>query len=154
MVDRPEGGAYASVPILFKSGEAEPFDVVRGGKYRAPGGELETETGPLAGVEGTGALSSIRPRVIALIQAEKDAEKAAALLKRYLLDHRAEYHKKYKEVLAKAQKGDKPSMKELQLFLNDMDLQSQPQIARLIADPASSSTANEAMLVWWGLFAL
>lgn len=154
MVDRPEGGAHVSVPVLFKSGAAELFDVVRGGKYRAPGGEVEPETGPLAGIQGTGELSSIRPQVITLVQAEKDAEKAAALLKRHLLDHRADYQKKYKEVFAKAQKGDKPSMKELQLFLNDMDLQSQPDIARLIADPVSAGTANEAMLVWWGLFAL
>ena len=54
--------------------------------------------------------------MIALVKAEKDPEKAATLLKRHLLDNRAAYHKKYKEVFAKSQKGDKPSMKELQLF--------------------------------------
>ena len=103
-------------------------------------------------IAGTGELSSIRPRVIAMVKAEKDPEKAATLLKRHLLDHRAAYHTKYKEVFAKSQKGDKPSMKELQLFLNDMDLQAQPDIARLVTDPASTSTANEAMLIWWELF--
>jgi hypothetical protein len=153
MVDRPDSGNYVSVPVLFKSGGDEPFDVVQGAKYKAPGGEAAADEGPLQGVPGTGELSSIRPRVIALVKAEKDPEKAAMLLKRHLLDHRTAYHQKYKELFAKSQKGDKPSMKELQLFLNDMDLQAQPDIARLIADPASSGTAGEAMLLWWDLFA-
>ncbi|MBN2024414.1 MAG: M23 family metallopeptidase [Pirellulales bacterium] len=153
MVDVPQGGQYVSVPILFKSGEDEPFDVVTGGKYTAPGGKPAAEEGPLEGVEGTGELSSIRPRLVALVRAEKDPRKAAALLKRHLLDHRAAYHKKYKELFAKSQKGDKPSMKELQLFLDDMDLQAQPDIARLIVNPASASTAQEALLIWWELFA-
>lgn len=153
MVERPEGGRYVSVPVLFKSGGGEPFDIVHGGKYKAPGGTAAADEGPLQGVKGTGELSSIRPRVIALVKAEKDPEKAATLLKRHLLDNRAAYHEKYKAAFAKSQKGDKPSMKELQLFLNDMDLQAQPDIARLIADPASAGTANEAMLIWWELFA-
>lgn len=153
MVDRLEDGRYVSVPILFKSGSDEPFDIVHGGKYKAPGGKAEADSGPLQGVEGTGELSPIRPRVLALVRGEKDPEKAAALLKRHLLDNRAAYHKKYKEVFARSQKGDKRSMKELQAFLNDMDLQAQPEIARLITDPASSGTANEAMLIWWDLFA-
>ena len=34
-----------------------------------------------------------------------------------------------------------------------MDLHAQPDVARLIVDPASASTANEAMLIWWELFA-
>lgn len=154
MVEALVNGAYVSVPVLYKSGTDEPFDIVPGGKYKAPGGKPEADEGPLQGVKGTGELSSIRPRLIALVKAEKDPEKAAALLKRHLLDNRSAYHKKYKEVFAKAQKGDKPSMKELQLFLNDMDLQGQPDVARLIANPASAATANEAMLVWWALFAM
>lgn len=152
LVDRPEGDRYVSVPVLFKSGEAEPFDIVAGGKYKAPGAKAAADEGPLQGIEGTGELSSIRPRLIALVQAEKNPEKAAFLLKRHLLDNRAAYRQKYKELLAKSQKGDKPSMKELQLFLNGMDLQSQPVIARLIIDPVSANTANEALLVWWELF--
>ncbi len=152
VVDRPEGGQYVTVPVLFKSGADEPYDIVHGGKYKAPGGKAAAEEGPLQGIRGTGELSSIRPRLIALVRAEKDSEKAATLLKRHLLDNRATYHAKYKEILAKSQKGDKPSMKELQLFLNDMDLHSHPDIARLITDPASANTANEAMLVWWELF--
>lgn len=152
MVDRLEDGKYVSVPTLFKSGTDEPFDIVHGGKYVAPGGKAKPDEGPLRGVEGTGELSSIRPRLIALIKAEKDPEKAAALLKRHLLDNRASYHKKYKEVFAKSQKGDKPSMKELELFLNAMDLHSQPDIARLVTAPASASTANEALLIWWQLY--
>ncbi|NLS97800.1 MAG: M23 family metallopeptidase [Planctomycetaceae bacterium] len=151
-VEAPAGGQHATVPVLFKSGTGEPFDIVRGGKYLAPGGERPPDDGPLQGVEGTGRLSSIRPRLIALVAAERDPEKAAALLKRHLLDHRAAYREEYKETLAKSQKGDKASMKELQLFLNDMDLHAQPDIARLLVDPASESTANEAMLVWWELF--
>lgn len=152
MVDVPHGDRYVSVPTLFKSGEAEPYDIVHGGKYKAPGAKPEADEGPLQGIEGTGELASIRPRLIALVQAEKDAEKAAFLLKRHLLDNRAAYRQKYKELLAKSQKGDKPSMKELQLFLNGMDLHSQPVVARLIVDPASANTANEALLVWWELF--
>lgn len=147
-------GAYVSVPVLFKSGTADPFDIVHGGKYKAPGGKAEEDEGPLQGVQGTGELSSIRPRLIAIVKAEKDPERAAALLKRHLLDNRAAYHKKYKETFAKARKGDKPSMKELQVFLGDMDLQAQPDIARLITNPASAPTTNEAMLIWWALFAL
>lgn len=154
VVDRPDGGRYVSVPVLFKSGSDEPFDIVHGGKYLAPGGKAAKEEGPLQGIAGTGELSSIRPRLVQLVKAEKDPEKAATLLKRHLLDHRAEYHAKYKQAFAKGQKGDKPSMKELQLFLNDMDLQTQPEIARLVTDPGSAGTANEAMLIWWGLFSL
>lgn len=75
-------------------------------------------------------------------------------LKRHLLDNRSAYHAKYKEVFARAQKGDKSAMTELQSFLDDMDLQAQPDVARLIINPASAGTANEAMLIWWGLFAL
>lgn len=152
VVDRPEDGKHVSVPTLFKSGSDEPFDIVHGGKYKAPGGKAEADEGPLQGVKGTGELSSIRPRVIALVKGEKDPEKAAALLKRHLLDNRETYHKKYKEAFAKSQKGDKASMKELQLFLNDMDLQAQPDVARLIADPDAAGTANEAMLIWWQLY--
>jgi hypothetical protein len=37
---------------------------------------------------------------------------------------------------------------------NDMDLQAAPEIARLISDPASSNTANEAMQIWWALYSL
>ncbi|MBN1909248.1 MAG: peptidoglycan DD-metalloendopeptidase family protein [Pirellulales bacterium] len=156
-VDRPENGKYASVPTLFKSGTDEPFDVVRGGKYTAPGGKDPSERtladkGPLQGVKGTGELSSIRPRMIAMVRAEKDPQKAATLLKRHLLDHRAEYHKKYKDTFAKSRTGDKPSMKELGLFLDDMDLQSQPDVARLLVDPASANTANEALMIWWELY--
>lgn len=154
MVDRPEGGVYASVPVLFRSGDDKPFDIVHGGKYKAPDGKSPADEGPLQGVKGTGELASIRPRLVAIVKGEKDAERAASLLKRHLLDHRAEYHKAYRATFAKAQKGDKASMKELQVFLNGMDLQSQPEIAHLIADPASANTANEAMLVWWELFAL
>lgn len=154
LVDTLENGRYVSVPVLFKSGDAEPYDIVHGGKYQAPGGEPLAEEGPLQGVQGTGELSSIRPRLIALVKSEKDPGKAAILLKRHLLDNRAAYRKTYKKVFAKSQNGDKPSMKELQLFLNDMDLHAQPDIARLLADPASAGTANEAMLVWWELFAL
>jgi hypothetical protein len=152
VVDRPEGGKYVSVPVLFKSDSDEPFDIVHGAKYKAPGGEAAVDKGPLQGVKGTGELSSIRPRVIALVKAEKDPKKAAALLKRHLLDNRATYRQKYKTALARSQKGDKPSMKELQLFLNDMDLHAQPDVARLTIDPASAGTANEAMLIWWELF--
>jgi len=153
IVDQPEGGKYVSVPVLFKSGDDKPFDIVHGGKYKAPGGKAAPEEGPLQGIEGTGKLSSIRPRLIALVKSEKDPEKAAALLKRHLLDNRAAYHAEYKAAFAASQKGDKRSMKELQLFLNDMDLHAQPDIARLIIDPASANTANEAMLIWWELFA-
>jgi murein DD-endopeptidase MepM/ murein hydrolase activator NlpD len=152
MVDRLENGKYVSVPVLFKSGADEPFDIVHGGKYKAPGGKALADEGPLQGIEGTGELSSIRPKVIELVKAEKNPEKAARLLKRHLLDNRAAYHEKYKMVFAKSQKGDKPSMKELELFLNGMDLHAQPDIARLLVDPASASTANEAMLIWWELF--
>lgn len=152
-VDWPEGGRYLSIPVLFKSGNETPFDIVRGGKYRAPGGKAAAEHGPLRDVAGTDELSSIRPELIALVREESDAERAAVRLKRHLLDHRAAYHAEYKEVFARSQNGDKPSMKELQLFLNDMDLHSQPDIARLLIDPASANTANEAMLIWWELFA-
>ena len=155
MVDQPQDGRYVSVPVLFKSGSDTPFDIVHGGKYKAPGGKEELkDEGPLQGVKGTGELSSIRSTLIALVQKESDPEKAAALLKRHLLDNRVAYKKKYKEVFARSQKGDKPSMKELQLFLNGMDLHSQPEIARLVVDPASAGTANEALLIWWSLFSL
>jgi murein DD-endopeptidase MepM/ murein hydrolase activator NlpD len=154
MVEQFKNGRYVSAPVLFKSGTGEPFDIVHGGKYTAPGEKAEADEGPLQGIEGTGELSSIRPRLIAMIRGEKDPEKAAFLLKRHLLDNRAAYHKTYKEVFAKSQKGDKSSRKELQLFLNDMDLHSQPDVARLVANPASAGAANEALLVWWELFAL
>ena len=152
LVERLDGSAYVSAPTLFKSGADKPFDVVHGGKYTAPGGKATPDEGPLQNVKGTGELSSIRRRLVAMVRAEKDPETAARLLKRHLLDNRAAYHKTYKEVLARSQRGDKPSMKELQSFLNDIDLHSQPDIARLIADPASAATANEAMLIWWQLY--
>ncbi|MDZ7617578.1 MAG: M23 family metallopeptidase [Patescibacteria group bacterium] len=154
MVEHLENGSYVSVPVLFKSGGDRPFDIVREGQYTSPGGSPAAEDGPLQGIEGTGELSSIRPRLVALVQAEKAPEKAAAALRRHLLDHRNAYHAKYKEVFTRAQKGDKSAMKELQLFMNDMDLHSHPDVARLIVAPASAGTANEAMLIWWGLFAL
>jgi hypothetical protein len=154
VVDQPMGGRYVSVPVLFKSGGVEPFDIVRGAKYLAPGGTPAADGGPLQGVAASGELSSIRPGLIALVKSEKNAERAAARLKRHLLDHRAAYRQKYKEVFARSQKGDKSAMKELQLFLNGMDLHSQPDIARLTIDPASAGTANEALAIWWELFAL
>jgi len=153
LVDQPRDGKYVSVPTLFKSGDdAAPYDIVSGGKYTAPGGPSQADQGPLEGIEGTGELSSIRPRLVAIVRAEKDPEKAALLLKRHLLDHRAEYRKKYKELFARSQQGDRRAMKELQRFMDDMDLQSQPDVARLIINPASAGTANEAMLIWWELY--
>jgi hypothetical protein len=146
MVEQPGNGKYVSVPILFKSGSDEPFDVVHGGKYLAPGGKDQSE------VKRGGELASIRPRLVAIVKGEKDAEKGASLLKRHLLDHRAAYRKAYREAIAKSQKGDKASIQDLQAFLNGIDLQSQPDVARLIADPASAGRANEAMLLWWELF--
>jgi hypothetical protein len=49
---------------------------------------------------------------------------------------------------------DPRAMRELQDFLSAMDLQAQPEIARLVVDLATAGTANEALLVWWDLFAL
>jgi hypothetical protein len=153
-VDRLENGRSVTFPVLYKSGGNEPFDIVRGGKYLAPGGKPAVEEGPLAGVQGTGELASIRPRLIEIVKAAKTPEQAAVDLKKHLLAHRAEYKKLYKETFAKSQKGDKPSMKDLQDYLNSMDLQSQPEIAPLLLDPSSENTANEAMLIWWDLFTM
>jgi hypothetical protein len=153
-VDKQENGRWVSFPVLYKSSGDAPFDIVRGGKYLAPGGKTPADEGPLAGIKGTGELSSIRPKLIALVKAAKTPEQAAIDLKKHLLANRAEYKKIYKETFAKSQKGDKSAMKELQEYLNSMDLQSQPEIARLLDDPSSASTANEAMLVWWELFAM
>jgi murein DD-endopeptidase MepM/ murein hydrolase activator NlpD len=153
-VDRLENGRSVTFPVLYKSGGDAPFDIVRGGKYLAPGGKAPPDEGPLAGIQGTGELSSIRSKLIEIVKAAKTPEQAAVDLKKHLLGHRAEYKKIYKETFAKAQKGDKSAMKELQDYLNGMDLHSQPDIARLLMDPTAQSTANEAMLVWWELFAM
>ncbi len=153
-VDRLENGRAVSFPVLYKSGNDQPYEIVRGGKYPAPGGKPAPDEGPLAGVAGTGELSSIRPKLIAIVKAAKTPAQAAADLKRHLLDNRSAYKKIYKETFAKSQRGDKSAMKELQDYLGGMDLQSQPEIARLLADPAAASTANEAMQVWWELFAM
>jgi hypothetical protein len=152
-VDRMENGNWVSFPALYKS-DSEPFDIVRGGKYLAPGGKPKEDEGPLAGVKGTGELTSIRPKLIAIVKAANTPEQAAVDLKKHLLTNRKEYKRIYKETFAKSQKGDKAAMKELQGYLDGMDLQSQPDIARLLADPTSADTANEAMLVWWELFAM
>ena len=131
-VDQLEDGQSVTFPVLYKSGEDEPFDIVRGGKYLAPGGKAPADEGPLAGVHGTGELSSIRPKLIEIVKAAKTPEQAAVDLKKHLLSNRAAYKKIYKETFAKSQKGDKSAMKELQDYLNGMDLQSQPEIARLL----------------------
>lgn len=153
-IDKQVGGQWTTFPALYKSGEAEPFDIVPGGKYLAPGGKTEAEEGPLAGVQGTGELTSIRPKLVEIVKAAKTPEQAAVDLKKHLLANRASYKKIYKETFAKAQKGDKSAMKELQDYMQGMDLQSQPDIARLLEDPDAKGTTNEAMLVWWELFAL
>jgi hypothetical protein len=153
-VDRLENGRSVSFPVLYKSGGDEPYDIVRGGKYLAPGGTAEPDEGPLAGIKGTGELSSIRPKLIAIVKAAKTPEQAAVDLKKHLLTHRAEYKKIYKAKFAKSQKGDKSAMKELQDYLGGMDLQTQPEIAKLLADPNAQSTTNEAMQIWWELFAM
>jgi hypothetical protein len=139
-VDRLKNGNWVTFPALYKS-DAEPFDIVRGGKYLAPGGEPKQDEGPLADVKGTGELTSIRPRLIAIVKAANTPNQAAVDLKKHLLANRKEYKRIYKETFAKSQKGD-------------MDLQSQPEIARLLIDPTSAGTTNEAMLVWWELFAM
>lgn len=154
MVYRYEGGAMVSFPVLFKSGEDEPFSIVRGAKYRAPGGAPKPEEGPLKGIRGTGELSSIRPQLVALVKKIENPTEAALKLKAHLLANRQAYHKAYKNTFAKAQTGDKAAMRELQDFLDGMDLQTDPAIARLTADNQSANTAQEAMLVWWGLFSL
>jgi hypothetical protein len=153
-VDRLENGRSVSFPVLYKSGGDEPFDVVRGGKYLAPGGKAPPDEGPLAGIQGTGELSSIRPKLIAIVKAAKTPEQAAVDLKKHLLANRAAYKMIYKETFAKSQKGDKSAMKELQDYLGGMDLQTQPEIARLLVDPAAEGAANEALQVWWELFAM
>lgn len=154
MVYKQNGGRMESFPVLFKSGDDEPFAIVRGAKYRAPGGGVESDDGPLKGVQGTGQLASIRPKLVALVKKAKDPQQAADNLKRHLLDNRATYSKLYKDTFAKSQAGDKSAMKELQTFLDGMDLQTEPAIARLFVEPASAGTANEAMLLWWELFSV
>jgi hypothetical protein len=154
MAYKQQGDKRQSFPTLFKSGGDEPFSIVRGAKYRAPGGSPPPEEGPLAGVVGTGELASIRPRLVAVVKETPNAEQAAVRLKSHLLKNREAYHKTYKQTFARAQGGDKRAMKELQEFLGGMDLHTQPEIARLLVDPKSESTANEALLVWWELFAL
>lgn len=152
MVYKQNGNRMESFPVLFKSGEEEPFSIVRGAKYRAPGGAAESDDGPLKGVEGTGELASIRPTLVSLVKETKDPEQAATNLKRHLLKNRAVYNQRYKETLARSQAGDKSAMKELQTFLDGMDLHTEPAIARLLVEPTSAGTANEAMLLWWELF--
>jgi murein DD-endopeptidase MepM/ murein hydrolase activator NlpD len=147
-------GRRESFPTLFKSGGDRPFAIVPGGKYLAPGGAPKPEEGPLAGVKGTGELSSIRPRLLAMVRAVDNPKQAAVTLKKHLLKNRAAYHDLYKKTFAKAQKGDKSAMRELQEFLNQMDLQAQPEIAALLADEDAKSTADEAVQIWWALFAM
>jgi Peptidase family M23 len=151
---RLNGARQDSFPVLFKSGSDEPFVIYREAKYLAPGGAPKPDEGPLKGITGTGELSSIRPLLIKLVKQETDAEQAAIKLKEHLLKNRKAYHELYKNTFAKSQSGDKSAMKELQNFLGSMDLQADPEIARLRTDPASESVANEALLVWWGLYSL
>jgi hypothetical protein len=154
MAYRYNGAKRESFPVLFKSGTDEPYAIYREAKYLAPGGTPNPDEGPLKDIRGTGELSSIRPSLIVLVRKEPDAEQAAVKLKDRLLKNRKAYHDLYKKTFAKSQTGDKSAMKELQDFMNDMDLQAAPEIARLITDPASSGTANEAMQIWWALFSL
>lgn len=154
MVYRQTNGGMESFPVLYRSGTDEPFAIVRGAKYRAPGGSPKPEEGPLKGIRGTGQLSSIRPTLVALVKKAASPAEAAVKLKAHLLENRVAYHKTYKDVFAKAQTGDKTAMRELQDFLEGMDLHTQPEIARLLVDPETESTAGEAMNIWWGLFAL
>lgn len=154
MAYRQVGGQRESFPVLFKSGKDEPFAIYRGAKYRAPGGEPAEEEGPLKGVQGTGELAAIRPRLVELVKQTPDPEQAALRLKEHLLRNRTAYHKLYRETFARAQTGDKGAMKELQTFLGGMDLHTEPAIARLTTDAAAASTADEAMRVWWDLYAL
>jgi hypothetical protein len=151
---RQNGAGRNSFPILFKSPGNEPYAIYQGAKYLAPGGTPKSEEGPLKDIKGTGELSSIRPRLIELVRQEKDPEQAAIKLKQHLLKNRQTYHNLYKATFAKSQTGDKSAMKELQDFLNGMDLQAAPEIARLTSDSSAAGTANEAMLIWWALFSM
>lgn len=154
MVYRLAGGQIESFPVLFKSGTEEPYAIYRGAKYRAPGGTPAEEEGPLKGVQGTGELASIRPRLVQLVKQAPDPEQGAIQLKEHLLRNRKAYHELYRQAFARSQAGDKSAMKELQDVLNSMDLSSEPAIARLLLDDSAANTANEALLVWWELFAL
>ncbi len=154
VVYRIVDGRRKSFPTLFKSGGETPFAINPGGKYLAPGGKPAPEEGPLAGVKGTGELTSIRPALLDIVRKADDPKQAAVTLKKHLLKNRAAYHDLYKQTFAKAQKGDKAAMRELQDFLNQMDLQSQPEIAALMADESAKGTADEAMQLWWALFAM
>ncbi len=150
---RMRGNTMQSFPTLFKSGQEAPFAVVSGGKYRAPGGTPEPEEGPLAGVQGTGQLSFIRPELVSLVRAAATPQQGAMALKRHLLDNRKKFKTAYKDVMAKSRGGDKSAMKELELFLNAIDLQSQPEIATLLVDKTAEPTTREALQVWWELYA-
>lgn len=154
MVYQMQGNRMESLPTRFESGVDEPYTIVHGAKYRAPGGDPPADEGPLKGVKGTGELSSIRPRLVALVKAAPDLETAAIQLKRHLLKNRDTYKKLYRATFARSQGGDRQAMRELQDFLGGMDLQTQPEIAQLVVDPNAMGTANEALLVWWDLFAL
>jgi hypothetical protein len=151
---RHSGSKRDSFPILFKSGGDQPYAIYQGAKYLAPGGDPKPDEGPLKGIQGTGELSSIRPKLIELVKQETNAEQAAVKLKSHLLENRKNYHDLYKKTFAKSQTGDKSAMKELKDFLDGMDLQAAPEIARLQHDPAATGTAGEALLVWWQLFSL
>jgi hypothetical protein len=148
------GGTRVSFPVRYKSGTETPYEIFPQAKYLAPGGTPLPEEGPLKDIKGTGELTSIRPKLIELIKGESDNEQAAFKLKDHLMKNRKAYHDLYKKMFARSQSGDKSAMKELQEFMNQMDLQAAPEIAKLKTDPASAGTTDEAMLIWWDLYAL
>lgn len=147
-VYRLVGNRRETLPTPFRLADGEVAVMVRGAAYTAPGGAAKPDTGPLAGISGTGELSRIPQTIVALVKGERNLPKAAKKLKEHLTRKLPEYQRIYKAVFKRAQTGDKTAMRELQDFM-DQTLTQEPDIARLMADPSSEAEAYEAMGLWW-----
>ena len=151
MAYRLVGGQRESFPMLFKSGRDDPFFIAPEAKYLAPGGKPKPDEGPLKGIQGTGELSSIRPKIVQLVRETDDLAQAAEKFRADMKANASTYHKLYIQTWERAKTGDKTAMRELQEFLDTIDLHADQYIARLRVDPQSAEAAEEAMMLWWGL---
>ncbi|HNW91785.1 MAG TPA: M23 family metallopeptidase, partial [bacterium] len=171
-VYRMEGDSKVTLPTLFLSGAAEPLEIFRGAKYRAPhiagihdpalAGRFVPDADAVAAPPGaaTTAQTAFGREFMAfrerLLQHARGPEPVAAARRvlRDLQESSGAANGLWRDLNRQATAGDRVAQGDLAVLMNAMSLEHEPDIARLQTDDNAAPVMDEAMILWWQMYAL
>ncbi|MBU1108989.1 MAG: M23 family metallopeptidase [Candidatus Riflebacteria bacterium] len=147
MVFRENAGKRESFPILFKSGMTKPYEIFRGCWYYAPGTNFTPNYDPFEEAF-PGELAKIKFKLREIVKSQKNSIAAATAFTAHLKENHSRYHQMYQDIYSRSQKGDAEALTLLVAFAETLDIQTDPDIARLFDDPSSAPIAQEGLELW------